>query len=181
MSTINSTMAGAMQSPRTQMDQRISAAVQTGAISTTDQAALGTALDAIDSSLAAERTGGSKPSGDMKGRIDGLIQQQVESGALTEDQATELQSFFAQGPEGGAQGKGPGGPGGPGGPPPAPPSGEASEETDATDSVSDTASTKLEALEAFLERLRASQSSATGYGAASQTSSATGLVLDSLA
>jgi hypothetical protein len=173
-------MTGAMQSPRAKMDQRISAAVSTGAISSTDQAALGTALDAIDSSLAAERTSGSKPSGDMKSRIDGLIDQQVESGALTDEQASELQSFFAQGPENGTHGGGPGGPGGAGGPPPSPPAAEDADSDD-TSTLSDTASTKLEALEAFLERLRASQSTATGYGTASQTSTATGLVLDSLA
>jgi hypothetical protein len=179
MSTINSTSASAMHSPRARMDDRISAAVSAGTISSTDQAALGTALDAIDTSLAAERTSGGKPGGNMKGRIDGLIQQQVESGALSDDQASELQSFFAQGPEG--EGQGPGGPGGPGGPPPPPPGEPSDADSDSSGTVSDAASTKLQALEAFLERLRASQSSTTGYGATSQTSSATGLVLDSLA
>ena len=176
MSTINSMTSGAMHSPRTQMDQRISAAVSAGAISSTDQAALGTALDAIDSSLAAERASGSKPSGNMKSRIDGLIQQQVDSGTLSDEQASELQSFFAKGAEG-SEGKGPGGPGGP------PPAGDQSSDDDAGEGsgVSDAASSKLAALEAFLERLRESEASTTGYGVAGKTSNATGLVLDSLA
>lgn len=170
MSMINAMSARPIQSPRAQMDQRISAAVSAGAISATDQKALGTALDAIDSSLTAGRG-----SGDMKDRIDDLIQQQVDGGTLSDEQASELQSFFAQGPEGTRA------PGGADGPPPPPPSDGASTEGGETSTVSDAASTKLAALEAFLERLRESQASKTGYGTATQTGNATGLVLDSLA
>lgn len=186
MSTINPMMTSAAQSPRTQMNDRISAAVSAGTISSTDQKALGSALDSIDSTLP-----GTKPSGDMKARMDDLIQQQVDSGALTDDQASELQSFFAQGPEGGEDTGGPGGPGGPrgaSGPLPAKPEDSSEEASDddssnsTTSPVSDAASTKLDALEAFLEKLRASQASSSGYGAsANKTSAATGLVLDSLA
>ena len=47
----------------------------------------------------------------MKSKIDSLIQQEVKSGKLTSDQATELQNVFANAlPQGG-----PGGPGGSGG------------------------------------------------------------------
>lgn len=81
-------------SPRASMDARIAAAASAGTISTTDQSALSTALDGIDSSLKSDAGG---RGADMKTRIDGLIDGQVSSGTLTDDQAAELKGFFAQG------------------------------------------------------------------------------------
>src|ERR1700727_1858078 len=49
--------------------------------------------------------------GDIKSKINSLIQAQVASGALTSNQATELQNLFSN-----TFGNGPGGSGGPGGP-----------------------------------------------------------------
>lgn len=173
--------------PRAQMDARISAAAAAGSISTDDQDALSSALDTIDSSLASDRTSGGKP-GDMKTRIDSMIDAQVESGALTDDQAAELKGFFAQGPDGG-QG-GPGGPHGAGGPPPGPPpSGskesddESSDDASVQTQISEAATRQLEAMTAFLEKLRsAAASGSSTYGSNSGTtsngSSATGLVIN---
>ncbi len=172
--------------PRAQMDARIAAAASAGTISSDDQNALSSALDTIDSSLSSDRAAGGKP-GDMKDRINGLIDNQVESGALTDDQAEELKSFFAQGPDGG-QG-GPGGPQGAGGPPPGPPpsaSGDSDEDSDdsnTTTQISEAAARQLEAMTAFLQKLRdaAASGSATygsNAGTSSSGSSATGWVID---
>lgn len=173
--------------PRAQMDARIAAAASAGSISSDDQSALSSALDTIDSSLASDRASGGKP-GDMKDRVNGLIDSQAESGALTDDQAEELKSFFAQGP-GGGQG-GPGGPQGVGGPPPGPPpSGAGASDDDSTDGtetttqISEAAARQLEAMTAFLQKLRdaATSGSATygsDAGASSNGSSATGWVID---
>lgn len=172
--------------PRAQMDARIAAAASAGTISSDDQNALSSALDTIDSSLASDRASGGKP-GDMKDRINGLIDSQVESGALTDDQAEELKSFFAQGPDGGKGG--PGGPQGAGGPPPGPPpsaSGDSdgdSDDTDTTTQISEAAARQLEAMTAFLQKLRdaAASGSATygsNAGTSSNGSSATGWVID---
>ena len=175
--------------PRAQMDARISAAASAGSISTDDQDALSSALDTIDSSLSADRAGG-KP-GDMKDKIDGLIDKQVESGALRDDQAAELKRFFAQGPDGGQGGPGgPDGPQGAGGPPPGPPPAASDSDEDSTDDdtrvqtqISEAAARQLDAMTAFLEKLRdaaASGSSTYGSNAArsSNGSSATGLVIN---
>lgn len=178
--------------PRAQMDARISAAASAGSISSEDQDALSSALDTIDSSLSADRTSGGKP-GDMKGKIDGLIDEQVKSGALTDDQAAELKSFFAQGPDGG-QG-GPGGAKGAGGPPPGPPpaSSDSDSDDDSTDSstdsatqISEAAARQLEAMTAFLQKLRDSAASGSATygnnaGTTSNGSSATGMVIDTQA
>lgn len=186
-----------MQSPRAMMDKRIDAAVSAGSISTEDQTALDSALDAIDSTLSAgsaKQTSRLAPA-DMKEQIDSLIDGQVSAGTLTEDQATELRNFFAQGPSA-ADGSsasgteetgelaGIGGTRGmrPMGPPPGPPPGGSDEESssDGETSITD----QLDTLIAFLEKLRQSLSSDNGYSLAGSTSSgstASGLVVDQLA
>ncbi|NYT41182.1 hypothetical protein HZY97_10470 [Sphingomonas sp. R-74633] len=186
--------------PRAQMDARISAAASAGSISSDDQDALSSALDTIDSSLASGDTRGGKP-GDMKDKIDGLIDKQVESGALTDDQAAELKSFFAQGPD--AAGKQDGdtsgsdaaqpvqgsqGPhrahGGHHAPPPANDADSTTDDTADTDTqISAAATRQLDAMTAFLEKLRsaAASNSATygsNAGTTSNGSSATGLVIN---
>ena len=196
MTSINSSL-GALQnqaSPRAQMDVRIAAAVSSGTISSTDQKALSSTLDTIDQALSSDKSAGKDPSG-MKDRIDALIQQQVDSGALSQDQADELDSFFAQGAEGKG---GPGGPRGPGGmqgpPPPADASESDDSDDDATSAATSSASTgntpdtsDLDSLISFLSQLRDTLhgTSTTTYGASATTSTsgstATGLVLDTRA
>ena len=196
--------------PRTDMDNKISAAVEAGSISETDAAALEGALDSIDSALGSSGTSGSKldPS-EMKDRIDSLISDQVDAGTLTEEQAAELQDLFAQGPSGaggpppemtasedgtqladiegmdgtegmGAMG-GPGGPHGPGGPPP-PPSDDSSETTSTDDSTS-SVDDVLASMQAFLDNLRASMTSDSTYSTSGSGTSSTngGLIIDQLA
>ena len=128
-------------SPLQQLEAELQSEVSAGTVSSSDQSALSSALTSIDSSLSAgqsssssqtstDGTGGSGP-GDIKSKINSLIQAQVASGALTSDQATELQNLFSNtfgnGPGGSGGPGGPGGPQGSGGPPPGPlPSGGSS-------------------------------------------------------
>jgi hypothetical protein len=106
-------------SPREMLQNELASEVSSGKISSADQDALSAALDSIDSSMRGERPaigGGKPPSPDeMKAKIEGLIQDQVDSGALTAEQAEELKGVFANAmPQGGPGGpRGPGGPGGP--------------------------------------------------------------------
>ena len=178
-----STASTAMPSPRDRVNDRISAAVSSGEISATDQSALSTALDSIDSSLASERSAGTKPSGDMKAKMESLIQGQVDNGTLTEDQATELKSMFAKGaggkhgPHGAHGGKGPEGP---------PPAQDADADTDAAATATTTADAASDAVSQFLKQLRDQSEDTTSYSGSGDTSKSsstksTGLVLDTLA
>lgn len=172
-------------SPREDMNSKIDAAVEAGALSEVDATALEAALDNIDTALKSSSTSsGQQPldPSEMKSRMDSLIDEQVESGTLTEEQASELQMLFAAGP------------GGAGGPPPPPPASDTSAasaddtliaaltETSASSAISSssTASTsdtvtsttetseetdKLELLQSFLDSLRAAEADKRGtYG-----------------
>src|SRR5213078_1687703 len=150
----------------------LQAEVTSGAIATSDQDALSSALTDIDSSLqssrASDQASGTRPSpSDLKSKIDDLIAGEVSSGKLTSDQATELQGVFkaafANGP-GGA-----GGPGGPGGPPPGghggpPPSdGGASSSDDSSSSTTSVDDILKQFLQSLQEQLSAASS--TTYSA----------------
>jgi len=184
MTSISSTQYSHF-SPRAMMDSKISQAVSAGTISTDDQSAFSTALDSIDSSLEAARTSGTRPSGDIKSKVDSLIDEQVKSGKLTDDQADELKTLFAQGPgsadkasgtgDVGGMG-GPRGPGGPGGPPPCggASSGEDEEEDDDETTTTEDATAQIDALMAFLEKLRETLSSGVYGDSGSTTSSGSG-------
>jgi hypothetical protein len=112
MTSISAASASTYQSPLQRLQDELQSEVTSGTISSADQDALSSALTDIDSSLQAGRTSdqasGTKP-GDLKSKIDDLINSEVSSGKLTGDQATELQGVFkaafANGP-GGADGAG---------------------------------------------------------------------------
>lgn len=210
MTNLSSISSFATQlSPRAQMNARISSAASAGEISATDKTALTTALDSIDSTLSSAGTASGSGTS-MKDRIDSLIEQQVSKGTLTDDQAAELKTLFAQGapgngpPPGGndqsassdgvdvlSGAQGPGGPRGPGGPPPPPPSDSDSDsDTDtasdssssATTNSTSSASDQLDSLIAFLENLRQSISASGTYGStASSNDSSTSLVFSGVA
>ena len=201
MTTISNYSMAMPPSPRAMMDRRIEAAVEAGYVSEVDSAAMETALDSIDSALSASagsETGRLDPSA-MQDRIDSLIEDQLSAGTLTEEQAAQLQGFFAQGP--GAPSStdsasadsaidglsGVGGAGPMRGPPPGPPPAASEEEDSASSSATsetDTASAteQLDSIIAFLENLRTSLSqSLYGSVASNSDSSSSGLVVDSLA
>jgi hypothetical protein len=188
-------------SPLQQLEAELQSEVSAGTVSSSDQSALSSALTSINSSLTADQssqtagspdgTGGNGP-GDIKSKINSLIQAQIASGALTSNQATELQNLFSNtfgnGPDGSGGAGGPGGPQGFGGPPPGPPpSGsssasavaqllDSSSSTDASSSDgSSTDSTSLSnILQDFLKQLQDAQSSLS-YGANGATTAASSL------
>jgi hypothetical protein len=169
------------------LQDELQSEVKSGAISSSDQDALAAALTDIDSAMQASRasdqTGGTRPSpGDLKSKIDDLIDSQVSSGKLTSGQATELQGIFkaafANGP-GGAGGHG--GPGGAGGPPPGPPPSDdasltGSSDDSGTSSINDVLKQFLEALQKSLSTSESGSYSATG--GSSTSGSFTALLID---
>jgi len=184
MTSISAASAQTYQSPLQKLQDELLSEVKSGAIKSSDQDALASALTDIDSAMQASRasdqTSGTRPSpADLKSKIDDLIAGEVSSGKLTSDQATELQGIFkaafANGPGGAG---GPGGPGGAGGPPPGggpggpPSSGDASSSDDSSSSSSSSTSID-DILKQFLQSLQESlsASSSTSYGATGTTSS----------
>jgi hypothetical protein len=155
------------------LQQELQTEVSSGAIASSDQSALSTALTDIDTALrqggAGDPSSGTRPSRDqMQSRIDDLIAGEVSNGTLTSDQATELKGVFKA-----AFANGPGGAGGAGGPPP---SGD-SPDSSPTDSTSSTSSdsTTAQILQQFLQALQQSMSSSTSsYGSSGNTGNASG-------
>src|SRR6185369_6318890 len=179
MTSISAASAQTYQSPLQKLQDELLSEVKSGAIKSSDQDALASALTDIDSAMQASRASdqasGTRPShADLKSKIDDLINSEVSSGKLTSDQPTDLQGIFkaafANGPGGAG---GPGGPRGAGGPPPGgpPPSDDASssEETSSSSSSSSIDDILKQFLESLQESLSASSS--TSYGATGTTSS----------
>src|SRR6478752_2219884 len=119
MTSISAAGTNPYQSPLQKLQDELQSEVNSGAVSTSDQDALSSALSDIDTSLqagrASDQASGTRPvPGDLKSKIDDLINGEVSSGKLTSDQATELQGVFkaafADGPAG--SGGAAGGPGG---------------------------------------------------------------------
>lgn len=176
MTSISAASASNHQSPLQKLQQELQSEVSDGTISSSDQSALTTALQDIDTALqqsrSSDQSGGTRPSKDgLKSKIDDLISTEVSNGTLTSDQADELKGVFQS-----AFSKGPGGPGGAGGPPPGPPpsddgSSDSASSTGQTASSSSTDSGTAKILEQFLQALQQSQSSSSSYGANGTTSS----------
>ena len=136
MTSISATSSSSYQSPLQLLQAQLQSEVNSGAVSSTDQTALSSALTDINSALqggdsstssssSSSSTTSSSP-GDIKSKIDSLIANEVSSGKLTADQATELQGVFSSAFANGPGGSGAtdssgataavGGPGGAGGP-----------------------------------------------------------------
>src|SRR5438552_150650 len=182
MTSISAASAQSYQSPLQKLQDELLSEVKSGKISSSDQDALASALTDIyasmQSSRASDQAGGTRPSpGDLKSKIDDLIDGEVSSGKLTSDQATELQGVFkaafANGP--GGAGGGPGGPGGAGGPPPGghggpPPSDSASSSNGSSSSTTSADDILKQFLQSLQDQLSASSS--TSYGATGSSSTA---------
>lgn len=181
MTSISATSSNAYLSPLQKLQDELQAEVNSGAISSSDQGALSSALTDIDSSLksrsADASAGGANSSpGDLKSKIDGLIANEVSSGKLTSDQATELQGVFKAAFANGADGAiGPGSAsaahhghhGHHGDPPPA----DGSSATDSTSSSSSTNNILQQFLQSLQDSLSASSSSYSATGASDPGSS----------
>jgi len=159
--------------------------VNSGAVSSSDQDALSSALSDIDSSLqagrASDQASGTRPApGDLKSKIDDLINGEVSSGKLTSDQATELQGVFktafANGPgDAGGAGGAHHGHGHHGGAKP-------TDDASSSDGSSLSTSSTDDILQQFLQSLQDSLSAAspTSYGATGSTSTDSNASLSAL-
>ena len=189
MTSISAASAQTYQSPLQKLQDALLSEVKSGAIKSSDQDALASALTDIDSAMQASRASdqasGTRPSpANLKSKIDDLINGEVSSGKLTSDQATELQgifkSAFANGPGGAG---GPGGSRGAGGPPPGgpPPSDDASSSDDSSSSTTSIDDILKQFLQSLQESLSASSSTsygATGTSSASSSGSFSALLID---
>lgn len=181
MTSISS--SSAYQSPLSRLQSTLQSDISTGSISSSDQDALTTALKSIDESLSSGRksqTSATKPPSpdEMKSKIADLIQQQVEAGTLTADQATELADVFDETFSKGPQGAG-GPPQGAGGPPPPPPGGEQSAEG-ASSSSSET-TTIADMLKQLQEAIASSNQSSYSADGTTSSSSSTSYLFDLVA
>lgn len=105
-------------------------------------------------------------------RIDSLISDQVSSGALTGDQATERKTLFSRH---GQSTQTSDATSGAGGPPPAPPNDAAAGKTsDGTSSGGSGSNSTNDLLSTFIQQIQSSQSASAGYGA-SATSTGTNI------
>lgn len=185
VSSASSSLQHLRTSPRERLQNELASEVSSGQVGAGDQDALSSALDSIDQALTSERasdTPGQRLSPqDMKKKIDGLIDQQTTSGALTADQANELKQVFQN-----SFGKGHhGGHGGVGGPPPGPPPGDPSSQdgsstSDTTASSTDAASSSSDVsslIQDFLKQLQENLSKQTSYGADGSKPSSTTIAL----
>ena len=170
-------------STRAPIDPHSPAAASSGDRSAADRRPRSAASDggnALSSSSAAVLVDGSDMS-DMSDKVGSLIDAQVDAGSLTGGQATELKSFFAQGPGDAAQSGGPRGPGG-SPPPPAMPAAATSSGTDAA-SPAPSIEDQLKTLGAMLDSLRQGLSNPRThtYGGGTVSTTPTGLVYHSIA
>jgi hypothetical protein len=178
MTSISATSGSNYLTPLQLLSNELQTEVNSGAISSSDQGALSSALTDINSSLqggnssnSSNSTSGTSASpGDLQSKIDALIAGEVSSGKLTSDQATELQGVFAaafaNGPGGAGDSTHASNAGAPGGGiAPAGPGGS----TGSSD-----ASTANDILQQFLQSLQTSlsNSSSSSYSATGSSSTA---------
>lgn len=164
MTSISASSSNTVLTPLQKLQQELQAELTKGTVAAGDSDALSSALAEIDKSLqgdsSVQSSGARSKPGDIKSKIDELIDAQVASGKLTTDQATELQGVFKAAFSGG--------PGGAGGPPPADSTG--TDTTTSTDSASTDTDTALQKLLAALKESLAA-SSANSYSATGSSAS----------
>lgn len=95
MTSITSAASSQLTSPLSILQNELSSEVSSGKISSTDETALSSALKDIDAALKSQSSSGTS-AGDVKSKIDDLIDAEVKDGKLTADQASELKNVFAQ-------------------------------------------------------------------------------------
>ena len=180
MTSISAASAQTYQSPLQKLQDALLSEVKSGAIKSSDQDALASALTDIDSAMqssrASDQASGTRPSpADLKSKIDDLINGEVSSGKLTSDQATELQGIFKA-----AFANGPGGAGGPppGGPPPADGASSSDDSSSSTTSIDDILKQFLQSLQDQLSASSSTSYGATGSSSSSSSASFSALLID---
>ena len=182
MTSISAASARTYQSPLQKLQDALLSEVKSGAIKSSDQDALASALTDIDSAMQASRAsdqaGGTRPSPDgLKSKIDDLIAGEVSSGKLTSDQATELQGIFKAAFANGPGGAGRGGPP-PGGPPPADGASSSDDSSSSTTSIDDILKQFLRSLQESLSASSSTSYGATGSSSGSSSASFSALLID---
>jgi len=180
MTSISAASAQTYQSPLQKLQDALLSEVKSGAIKSSDQDALASALTDIDSAMqssrASDQASGTRPSpADLKSKIDDLINGEVSSGKLTSDQATELQGIFKA-----ACANGPGGAGvpPPGGPPPADGASSSDDTSSSTTSIDDILKQFLQSLQDQLSASSSTSYGATGSSSTSSSASFSALLID---
>jgi hypothetical protein len=177
MTSISATSTSSY-SPLDRLKSELTKEVSAGTISSSDETALSSALDDIDSALKSGESSSSSsspPSPDeMQSKIDDLIQSEVSSGKLTSDQASELKNVFANTFSGAS---------GAGGPPPPPDDSSDSSSTASTDSTSSSSSSSASAedlMKELIAMLQSATSQSTSYSSSgnSNSSSSSALLVD---
>jgi hypothetical protein len=174
MTSISATSSSAY-SPLDLLKNELTKEVSAGTISSSDESALSSALDDIDSALKSQGSGSSSstpPSPDeMQSKIDDLIQNEVSSGKLTSDQASELKNVFANTFSGGA-----------GAPPPdASSDSSTTSSTDSSSSSSSSSTSTADLMKELIAILQNATSQSTSYsssGSTSSSSSSSSLLVD---
>lgn len=164
-------------SPLAMLQKNLVSEISSGKINSSDQDALSSALQTIDDSMRSSRSGGKPSPTEGKAKVEGMIDDMVSSGKLTDSQATELKQLFedtfAGGP-GGVQGRN-------GPPPPPPPSDEESSEdcTTSATSTADSTEALMQMLQELMQKLSENLSSkAYGTNGKTTTGSASALFID---
>lgn len=183
MTSISAASINTYQSPLQKLQDELLSEVKSGAIKSSDQDALASALTDIDSAMQASRASdqasGTRPSPDqLKSKIDDLIAGEVSSGKLTSDQATELQGIFKAAFANGPGGAGGPPPGGRGGPPPADGASSSDDSSSSTTSIDDILKQFLQSLQESLSASSSTTYGATGSSSTSSSGSFTALLID---
>lgn len=165
-------------SPLDRLQQELAKEVSSGQILSADETALSSALDDIGSAMksgassASSGSSGSPPSPQaMQSKINDLIQNEVSSGKLTSDQASELKNVFANAFSGGAAPSADGGSTSTSG-------GSSSSTSSASSSSSDTDKLLEELLQALQSSMNQNASSYNGSGASASSAANTSLLLN---
>ena len=183
MTSISAASTNTYQSPLQKLQDELLSEVKSGAIKSSDQDALASALTDIDSAMQASRASdqasGTRPSPDqLKSKIDDLIAGEVSSGKLTSDQATELQGIFKAAFANGPGGAGGPPPGGRGGPPPADGASSTDDSSSSTTSIDDILKQFLQSLQESLSASSSTTYGATGSSSTSSSGSFSALLID---
>lgn len=166
-------------SPLAMLQKTLAAEISSGKIKSSDEDALSSALDTIDSAMRSSRPSGPPSPEEGKAKVESMIDDMVSKGALTSEQAEELKSVFEDTFAGG-----PGGTKGKMGPPPPPPSDEESGEDSSSNSISLTLTGSSSDIASLLQKLMeslASSGSSTYSSSAKTNASVSSLFIDKAA
>jgi hypothetical protein len=172
MTSISSATAQNFSSPLQLLQKELQSEVSAGTIGASDQTAISTALDDIDSALkgggASSAGSGSAPPSpsDIKSKIDSLIAAEVKKGTLTSSQADEIKNIFAKA----LPAHGPENPAG---------TGQAGDSSSTSSGTSSSASSTDQVLQDFLKLLQDAQGS-TSYSATGNSQTTVSALLVSI-